>query len=134
MPLPIICDADSGYGEPLHAMHTVCSFEAAGVAGIHIEDQFFPERASYHAGLEHVIPAEEFLEKIGYALRARTDPDFMIIGHTDAFTAVEGDMDEAIRRGNGLKDLGVDMVMPGACGKRKTWTPSVRASPMCRCW
>ena len=63
VPLPVICDADAGYGEPVHAMHTVRSFEAAGIAAIHIEDQFFPKRASYHAGLEHVIPMDEFLEK-----------------------------------------------------------------------
>jgi methylisocitrate lyase len=110
--LPVICDADAGYGEPVHAMHTVRNFEKAGVAGIHIEDQVFPKRASYHAGLEHVIPLDEFLDKMKYALQARTDPDFLIIGRTDAFTAVEGDMDEAIRRGNALRDLGVDVVMP----------------------
>lgn len=112
VPLPVICDADAGYGEPVHAMHCVRTFEAAGIAGIHIEDQFFPKRASYHAGLEHVIPRDEFLEKMRYALQARNDPDFLIIGRTDAFTAVEGDMDEAIRRGNALRDLGVDVVMP----------------------
>ena len=110
--LPVICDADSGYGEPVHAMHCVRTFEAAGIAGIHIEDQVFPKRASYHAGLEHVIPMDDFLEKMKYALQARTDPDFLIIGRTDAFTAVEGDMDEAIRRGNALRDLGIDVVMP----------------------
>lgn len=112
VPLPVICDADAGYGEPVHAMHCVRTFEAAGIAGIHIEDQFFPKRASYHAGLEHVIPRDDFLEKMQYALQARNDPDFLIIGRTDAFTAVEGDMDEAIRRGNALRDLGVDVVMP----------------------
>ena len=110
--LPVICDADAGYGEPVHAMHCVRTFEAAGVAGIHIEDQFFPKRASYHAGLEHLIPMDDFIEKMRYALQARSDPDFIIIGRTDAFTAVEGDMDEAIRRGNALRDLGVDVVMP----------------------
>ena len=119
VPLPVICDADAGYGEPVHAMHTVRSFEASGIAAIHIEDQFFPKRASYHAGLEHVIPMDEFLEKIQYALRARTDPDFLIIGRTDAFTAVEGDMDEAIRRGNALRDLGVDVVMPRGVRSRE---------------
>ena len=119
VPLPVICDADAGYGEPVHAMHTVRSFEAAGIAAIHIEDQFFPKRASYHAGLEHVIPMDEFLEKIRYALQARTDPDFIIIGRTDAFTAVEGDMDEAIRRGNALRDLGVDLVMPRGVRSRE---------------
>ena len=112
VPLPVICDADAGYGEPVHVMHCVRTFEAAGIAGIHIEDQFFPKRASYHAGLEHIIPMNEFLEKMKYALQARTDPDFLIIGRTDAFTAVEGDMDEAIRRGNALRDLGIDVVMP----------------------
>ncbi len=116
--LPVICDADAGYGEPVHTMHCVRTFEAAGIAGIHIEDQFYPKRASYHAGLEHVIPGEEFLEKMRYALQARTDPDFLIIGRTDAFTAVEGDMDEAIRRGNALRDLGVDVVMPRGVRER----------------
>ncbi len=110
--LPVICDAGAGYGDPVHAMHTVRCFEQAGVAAIHIEDQVFPKRASYHAGLEHVIPLDEFLEKMKYALQARTDPDFLIIGRTDAFSAVEGDMNEAIRRGNALKELGVDVVMP----------------------
>ncbi|HJN86799.1 MAG: isocitrate lyase/PEP mutase family protein [Dehalococcoidia bacterium] len=110
--LPVICDANAGYGDPVHAMHTVRTFEAAGIAAIHIEDQFFPKRASYHAGLEHVIPGDEFLVKMKYALQARTDPDFIIIGRTDAFSAVEGDMNEAIRRGNALRDLGVDVIMP----------------------
>jgi 2-methylisocitrate lyase-like PEP mutase family enzyme len=110
--LPVICDADAGYGDPVHAMHTVRTFEKTGVAGIHIEDQVFPKRASYHAGLEHIVPMNEFLEKMRFVLQARTDPDFVIIGRTDAFSAVEGDMDEAVRRGNALRDLGVDVVMP----------------------
>ena len=117
--LPVICDADAGYGDPVHAMHTVRTFEQAGLAAIHIEDQVFPKRASYHAGLEHVIPLDELLEKMKYALQARTDPDFMIIGRTDAFSAVEGDMNEAIRRGNALKDLGVDVVMPRGVRERE---------------
>ncbi len=119
VPLPVICDAGAGYGEPVHAMHCVRTFEAAGVAGIHIEDQFFPKRASYHAGLEHVIPREDFMEKMRYALQARSDPDFVLIGRTDAFTAVEGDMDEAIRRGNELRDLGIDVVMPRGVRERE---------------
>ena len=129
VPLPVICDADAGYGEPVHAMHTVRSFEKAGVAGIHIEDQFFPKRASYHAGLEHVIPMDDFLQKMKYALQARTDPDFLIVGRTDAFTAVEGDMDEAIRRGNALKDLGVDLVMPRGVRSREDLATFRRGVP-----
>jgi methylisocitrate lyase len=110
--LPVICDAGAGYGDPVHTMRCVRVFESAGIAGIHIEDQVYPKRASYHAGLEHITPLEEFLTKMRYALQARTDQDFLIIGRTDAFSAVEGDMEEAIRRGLALRDLGVDVVMP----------------------
>ena len=132
--LPVICDADAGYGEPVHTMHCVRTFEAAGIAGIHIEDQFYPKRASYHAGLEHVIPGEEFLEKMRYALQARTDPDFLIIGRTDAFTAVEGDMAEAIRRGNALRDLGVDVVMPRGVRQKPDLETFRKGCPACHCW
>ena len=110
--LPVICDAGAGYGDPVHTMHAVRTYENAGLAGMHIEDQVFPKRASYHKGLEHVIPMDEFLEKMRYALQTRRDPDFVIIGRTDAFSAVEGSMDEAVRRGCALRDLGVDAVMP----------------------
>lgn len=119
VPLPVICDAGAGYGDPVHTMHTVRTFERAGICGIHIEDQVFPKRASYHAGLEHVIPMDEFLEKMRYALEARSDPDFLIIGRTDSFSAVEGDMADAIRRGNALRDLGVDVVMPRGVRQRE---------------
>ncbi len=119
VPLPVICDADAGYGEPVHAMHCVRTFQQAGIAAIHIEDQVYPKRASYHAGLEHIIPMDEFMEKMKYALQARSDPDFLMIGRTDAFSAVEGDMNEAIRRGNALRDLGVDVVMPRGVRQRE---------------
>ena len=110
--LPVLADAGAGYGDPLHVMRCVREFEASGIAGIHIEDQVYPKRASYHKGLEHIIPLEEFVERMTYALQARRDPDFLIIGRTDAFSAVEGSRDELVRRGVTLKDLGVDAVMP----------------------
>ena len=110
--LPVIVDGNAGYGDPLHTMRTVRAFEDAGLAGIHIEDQVYPKRASYHKGLEHVTPRDEFLEKMRYALQARRDDDFLIIGRTDAFSAAEGSMDEAIQRGRALAELGVDVVMP----------------------
>ena len=110
--LPVIVDGDAGYGDPLHTVHAVKEFERAGLAGMHIEDQVYPKRASYHKGLEHITPMDEFIEKMRYALEARTDEDFLIIGRTDAFSAAEGSMDEAIRRGLALKELGVDAVMP----------------------
>jgi 2-methylisocitrate lyase-like PEP mutase family enzyme len=110
--LPVIADAGAGYGDPLHVMRCVREFEAAGIAGIHIEDQVYPKRASYHKGLEHIVPLQEFVERLRYALQARREPDFLIIGRTDAFSAVEGSREELVRRGMTLKDLGVDAVMP----------------------
>jgi 2-methylisocitrate lyase-like PEP mutase family enzyme len=110
--LPVIADAGAGYGDPLHVMRCVREFETAGIAGIHIEDQVYPKRASYHKGLEHIVPLQEFVERMSYALKARQDPDFLIIGRTDAFSAVEGSPEELIRRGLALKELGVDAVMP----------------------
>ena len=110
--LPVICDAGAGYGDPVHTMRTVRSYEDAGLAGMHIEDQVYPKRASYHMGLEHVTPLDDFLQKMHYALKARQDKDFLIIGRTDAFSAVEGSMEEAVRRGLALRELGVDVVMP----------------------
>ena len=110
--LPVICDGGAGYGDPVHTMRSVRAYEDAGLAGMHIEDQVFPKRASYHMGLEHITPLDEFLDKMRYALQARRDEEFLIIGRTDAFSAVEGSMEEAVRRGLALKELGVDVVMP----------------------
>jgi methylisocitrate lyase len=110
--LPVLADAGAGYGDPLHVMRCVREFEAAGIAGIHIEDQVYPKRASYHKGLEHIVPLEEFTERLQYALRARQDPNFLIIGRTDAFSAVEGSREELVRRGLALRHLGVDAVLP----------------------
>ena len=110
--LPVLTDAGAGYGDPLHVMRCVREFEVAGIAGIHIEDQVYPKRASYHKGLEHIVPMPEFVERMTYALQARRDPDFLIIGRTDAFSAVEGSREELVRRGLTLKELGVDAVMP----------------------
>lgn len=110
--IPVICDADAGFGDPIQVLRTVREFEDAGIAAIHIEDQVYPKRASYHRGIEHVVPLEEFLAKIRYALHARRDPNFMIIGRTDVGTAVGGSWPEAVRRVKALEELGVDMVMP----------------------
>ena len=111
--LPVIVDGNAGYGDPLHTMRAVRAYENAGLAGMHIEDQVYPKRASYHKGLEHVTPMDEFIEKMRYALKARRDEDFLIIGRTDAFSdAAEGSMEEAVRRGLALKEIGVDVIMP----------------------
>ena len=117
--LPVICDAGAGYGDPVHTMRCVRTYEDAGLGGMHIEDQVYPKRASYHMGLEHVTPIDEFLEKMHYALKARKDPDFLIIGRTDAFTAVDGSMEEATKRGRAVRDMGVDAVMPRGVRQRE---------------
>jgi len=117
--LPVITDAGAGYGDPLHVMRCVREFEAAGIAGIHIEDQVYPKRASYHKGLEHIVPLQEFVERMSYALKARRDPDFLIIGRTDAFSAVEGSREELVRRGMTLKELAVDAIMPRGVRERE---------------
>lgn len=110
--IPVKADAATGYGEAIHVMRTVKEFERAGIAAIHIEDQVFPKRASYHRGLEHIIELDEFLRRMEFALKARVDPDFMIFARTDAGNAVNGSWKEAARRTRALKELGIDGVHP----------------------
>ena len=86
--IPVIADADTGYGNPLNVIRTVGAYEAAGVAGIHIEDQVAPKKCGHMDG-KLVIPPAEMAAKIRAAAEARTDPDFVIIARTDA-RAVEG--------------------------------------------
>ncbi|MGD9614344.1 MAG: oxaloacetate decarboxylase [Alphaproteobacteria bacterium] len=107
--VPLIADAGAGFGEPLHTMRTVREFAAAGVAGIHIEDQLYPKRAHYHAYQVHAIPLAEFVAKIKYACRQRdeTDPDFVIIARSD--TCREFGLDEAMRRVNEAAEVGADL-------------------------
>ena len=127
--LPVICDAGAGYGDPVHTMRSVRAYEDAGLAGMHIEDQVYPKRASYHMGLEHITPLDEFLQKMLYALQARRESDFLIIVRTDAYSAVEGSMEEAVRRGIALRDLGVDVVMPRGVRQREDLDHFRRAVP-----
>ena len=107
--VPLIADAGAGFGEPLHTMRTVREFAAAGVAGIHIEDQLYPKRAHYHAYQVHAIPLADFVAKIRYACRQRdeTDPDFVIIARSD--TCREFGLDEAISRINAAAETGADL-------------------------
>ena len=97
--LPVIADADDGYGNALSTIRTVQEFMKTGVAGIHLEDQRFPKRCGHIAG-KTVVSLEEALGKYRAALdtRDRLDPDFVIIARTDAYGAVGGSLEEAIRR------------------------------------
>lgn len=110
--IPVFSDAGTGYGEPIHVMRAVREFERAGLAMIHIEDQHFPKRASYHRGLEHVCDLDEFLRRLEWALKARKDRDFMIFARSDAGNAVGGSWEEAARRARAVRELGIDGFMP----------------------
>ena len=105
--IPVICDADTGYGNPLNVQRTVREYEAAGVAAIHLEDQVFPKKCGFFEG-KQVIPVEEHVQKIRAAQDARTDPDFVIIARCDAY-AVTGWQD-TIERCNAYVDAGADLV------------------------
>jgi carboxyvinyl-carboxyphosphonate phosphorylmutase len=105
--VPVIVDADTGYGNALNVMRTVREFEQAGVVGMHIEDQATPKRCGHLEGKE-LISAEEMVGKIGAAVEARGDPDFMLIARTDA-REIYG-LQEAIRRANAYVDAGADCI------------------------
>ncbi|MGD9510075.1 MAG: oxaloacetate decarboxylase [Geminicoccaceae bacterium] len=106
--IPLKVDCGAGFGDPVHVTRTIREAENAGIACIHIEDQLFPKRAHYHRGIEHVIPAEEMVEKIKAAVQARRDPDFVLVGRTDAMRT--DDVHEGIRRGNMYLEAGCDMI------------------------
>jgi 2-methylisocitrate lyase-like PEP mutase family enzyme len=105
--IPLIADADTGYGNALSVRRTVQQYEAAGVAALHIEDQVAPKRCGHLTG-HQVIPRGEFAGKIRAAVEARTDPDLLVIARTDAISAV--DVDEALRRGEAAASAGADVL------------------------
>jgi 2-methylisocitrate lyase-like PEP mutase family enzyme len=104
--LPVVADADTGYGNELNVFRTVREYETAGVAAIHIEDQGFPKKCG-HLDDKEIVPREDWLAKIRAAAAARRDPDFVIIARTDA-RAVAG-LDEAVARANAALAAGADM-------------------------
>lgn len=104
--VPVIADADTGYGNELNATRTVREYERRGVAGLHIEDQGFPKKCG-HLDNKAIVPMEAYLAKVRAAAAARRNPDFVIIARTDA-RAVLG-FEEAIRRANAALDAGADI-------------------------
>ena len=128
--LPVIADADDGFGNALTVMRTVESYERAGVAGIHIEDQVAPKRCGHLAG-KRVLPLDEAVGKFKAALAARQDPDFVIIARTDARDADGGSFEEAVHRGRTYASLGADMVWsefgnPDALGEFERFASEVQ--------
>lgn len=104
--VPLITDADTGYGNPLNVRRTVREFERAGVTAIQIEDQTFPKRCGHFEGKD-VIPAREFEQKIRSAVDARESDEFLIVARTDA-AAVHG-IDDAIERAQRYQEAGADL-------------------------
>ena len=105
--LPILADADTGFGNVTNVARAVRLYEKAGVAGLFIEDQVFPKRCGHMAG-KAVVPTAEWIAKIRSALDARVDPDFVVMARTDAL-AVRG-LDEAIARARIARDAGADIL------------------------
>ena len=105
--VPVIADADTGYGNAINVLRTVRTYEQAGVAGIHLEDQVNPKKCGHMSG-KAVIPASEMVGKIRAAVAARRDPDFVLIARTDA-AAVEG-LDAAIARARAYAEAGADVL------------------------
>ena len=105
--VPVIADGDTGYGNAINVVRTVQSYEQAGVAGVHLEDQVMPKKCGHMSG-KAVIPADEMAGKIRAAVAARRDPDFVVIARTDA-AAVDG-LDAALDRARAYADAGADLL------------------------
>jgi len=124
--IPVIADADTGYGNPLNVIRTVGAYEAAGAAAIHIEDQVAPKKCGHMDG-KLVIPAEEMAAKIRAATEARGDPDFVIIARTDA-RAVEG-FEQALARARRYLRAGADVLFIEALTSEAEAAEAARAFP-----
>ena len=105
--IPVICDADTGYGNPVNVWRTVNEYERAGAAALHIEDQVWPKRCGFLAG-KQVIAQEEMVPKVRAACDARGNPDTVIIARTDAL-AVNG-WDDVVRRATAYREAGADLI------------------------
>jgi methylisocitrate lyase len=114
--IPVIADADTGYGNAMNVIRTVQEYEQAGVAGLHIEDQITAKRCGHVNGKE-CIPADEMVGKIRAAVDARRDPDLMIIARTDARSPLG--FEESVRRSLLYVDAGADMVFADGLESRE---------------
>ena len=109
--LPVLIDADTGFGEPMSAARTVTLLEDAGIAGLHLEDQVNPKRCGHLDGKE-VVPTDEMVRRLGAAVAARRDPNFVICARTDA-AGIEG-IDAAIERAQAYAEVGADLIFTEA--------------------
>ncbi len=113
--IPVIADADTGFGNAINVMRTVGDFISAGAAAIHIEDQVAPKRCGHVAG-KQVVAVEEMVGKLRAADRARRelDPQFVLIARCDARGVANGSVDDLVARANAYLDAGADMIFPEA--------------------
>ncbi len=124
--LPLLCDADTGFGEALNVERTVKLFESAGAAGIHLEDQQMPKRCGHLSG-KTLVEAEVMASKLRAACAARRDPDFVIVARTDA-RGVSG-FDDAVRRARLYVQAGADAVFPEAMESEAEFRAFAQALP-----
>jgi len=103
-----VLDAGGGWGDPVHIHRTIAMSEAAGVAAIEIEDQLLPRRVEHHVGIDHLVPIALAADRIKEAVAARTDPDLVIVGRTNAVRV--GGLDDALKRAEAMKRAGADML------------------------
>ena len=124
--IPLLCDADTGFGEALNVERTVRLFETAGAAGIHLEDQQLPKRCGHLSGKQLVSP-EIMIAKIKAAVASRRDPDFVLIARTDA-RSVSG-FEDAVKRAKAYLEAGADVIFPEALESQEEFAAFAKAVP-----
>jgi len=110
--IPLSVDAGAGFGDATFVMRMIREFIKIGVASVHIEDQYYPKRALYHAGIKDVIPKDDMIAKVKAAVRARGDDDFVLIVRCDAREARNGGLEDCIDRCKAYVNAGADIIMP----------------------
>src|SRR5262245_18595711 len=126
--LPVIVDADTGYGEVECVVRTVVEYERAGAAGLHIEDQVFPKRCGHLDGKE-LISAEDMCEKVAAAAKHRLSKDFIITARTDARHVSGAGMKDAVARANLYRKAGADMIFPEGLESEAEFAEFAKGSP-----
>jgi 2,3-dimethylmalate lyase len=132
--LPVLADADTGYGNPVNVIRTVQEYERSGVAGIHLEDQVMPKRCGHLAG-KSVVPASEFRARVEAAVAARRDPDFLLVARTDARGPLG--LDAALERAELARRAGADMVFVEALrteAELESVAEALRGTPLLLNW
>jgi methylisocitrate lyase len=106
--VPVVLDAGAGFGDPVHIHRTVTMSEAGGVECVEIEDQLLPRRVEHHVGIDNLVTPQLAADRIREAVAARTDPNLVIVGRTNAIRV--GGVDDALRRAEAMKKAGADML------------------------